>query len=373
MIRDDGKLVEMASQKYDSEDLLQRLLAEYPSLLAGDQIDPTSPRRWLLVSRETGVPDATGAADRWALDHLFLDQDGIPTLVEVKRSSDTRIRREVVGQMLDYAANGVAYWPADQVRSSLASRCEASGSNIDHVLREFLGPDVEHQQFWNQVETNLHAGRIRMVFVADEIPQELRRVVEFLNEQMHPSEVLAVQIRLFAGEGLRTLVPQVFGITQKSIDDKRKGLPGKRKKWDEGSFREALAQQASPDAAHVALTLLDWCKKNAEVVFGTGTARGSFVPSFDDGARGFRPFSVWTDGTLQVQFGYLDKHPSLSSEAARRELASKLNAVPGIGDDELTGWPQFSLTVLADAAGRGLFLDVIAWAANKVVTQAGST
>ena len=29
-----------------------------------------------------------------------------PTLVEVKRSSDTRIRREVVGQMLDYAANG---------------------------------------------------------------------------------------------------------------------------------------------------------------------------------------------------------------------------------------------------------------------------
>jgi hypothetical protein len=31
----------------------------------------------------------------------------VPTLLEVKRSSDTRIRREVVGQMLDYAANGV--------------------------------------------------------------------------------------------------------------------------------------------------------------------------------------------------------------------------------------------------------------------------
>jgi hypothetical protein len=33
------------------------------------------------------------------------DQNAVPTLVEVKRSSDTRIRREVVGQMLDYAAN----------------------------------------------------------------------------------------------------------------------------------------------------------------------------------------------------------------------------------------------------------------------------
>jgi hypothetical protein len=29
--------------------------------------------------------------------------------LEVKRSSDTRIRREVVGQMLDYAANGASF------------------------------------------------------------------------------------------------------------------------------------------------------------------------------------------------------------------------------------------------------------------------
>jgi 5-methylthioribose kinase len=37
--------------------------------------------------------------------------------VEVKRSSDTRIRREVVGQMLDYAANAVVYWPLEMIRA----------------------------------------------------------------------------------------------------------------------------------------------------------------------------------------------------------------------------------------------------------------
>jgi hypothetical protein len=36
-----------------------------------------------------------------------LDQDAILTIVEVKRSTDTHVRREVVGQMLDYAANAV--------------------------------------------------------------------------------------------------------------------------------------------------------------------------------------------------------------------------------------------------------------------------
>jgi len=29
-------------------------------------------------------------------NYLFVDQDGIPTLVEVRRQSDTRLRREVV-------------------------------------------------------------------------------------------------------------------------------------------------------------------------------------------------------------------------------------------------------------------------------------
>lgn len=94
----------------------QRLLALHPSLLAGDAVDPDSPRRWLLVSREQAVPGEEGGAGRWSLDHLFIDQDSVLTLVEVKRASDTRARHEVVAQMLDYAANGVVYWPAETLR-----------------------------------------------------------------------------------------------------------------------------------------------------------------------------------------------------------------------------------------------------------------
>ena len=52
---------------------------------------------------------------------------------------------------------------------------------------------------------NLLAGRIRMLFVADRIPSELPKVVEFLNAQMRPPEVLAVELRRHLGGGLRTL------------------------------------------------------------------------------------------------------------------------------------------------------------------------
>ncbi len=134
LVGGDDKLVEMTEQPYDSEDLLQGLLAQYPDLIARDQVDPTDPRRWMLVAREVGLPDREGAGDRWSVDHLFLDQDSIPTLVEVKRSSDTRIRREVVGQMLDYAANAVLFWPVETIRALLEERCRRDGLDPDGEL-----------------------------------------------------------------------------------------------------------------------------------------------------------------------------------------------------------------------------------------------
>ena len=51
-----GHLSEMNEETYISEDLLQQLLADYPSLISGTQINSLRPRRWLLISREFRVP-----------------------------------------------------------------------------------------------------------------------------------------------------------------------------------------------------------------------------------------------------------------------------------------------------------------------------
>src|SRR6266550_7253732 len=153
LIQDNNELVEMNEQAYDSEDLLQTLLAKYPSLLAGSQINAEAPRKWLLIDREFGVPSEEGGADQWALDHLFLDQDAIPTIVEVKRSSDTRLRREVVGQMLDYAANAVVYWPIEQLRAEFEANCQARSVDPAEEISRRLGIDIDPERLWQQVKT----------------------------------------------------------------------------------------------------------------------------------------------------------------------------------------------------------------------------
>src|SRR4051794_31399596 len=175
----DQQLVELRPSEYTNECLLQRLVADFPHLLAGEEIGET-PRRWLLIGREYGVPDWEEGGARWSVDHLFLDQDAVPTLVEVKLHGDTRIRREVVGQLLDYAANAVVYWPIEQLRERFAAEC----ADPDGRVRELAQPELDVETFWQRAEDNLRAGRLRLVFLADAIPGELRRVIEFLNGQM---------------------------------------------------------------------------------------------------------------------------------------------------------------------------------------------
>src|SRR4051812_24332682 len=225
LIGDDGGLVDMRERVYESEDIFQDLLAKYPALIAGDLIDGAAPRRWLLVTRETGLPSDEGGADRWSVDHLFLDQDGVPTILEVKRSTDTRIRREVVGQMLEYAANAVVYWPADSLRDRFEERCRTEGLDASQLLADCFGNGGDEEAFWQSVQTNLQAGKVRMLFVADAIPSELRRVVDFLNAQMPPAEVLAVEIKQYTDGRIRTLVPRVYGQTVEA--EQKKAVPAR--------------------------------------------------------------------------------------------------------------------------------------------------
>src|SRR5260370_21002762 len=101
LLQGQDSLVPMEPAQFATENDFQLLLARFPALLVGDQIDPQNPRRWVLVGREQPISTGENGASLWSIDHVFLDQDGIPTLVEIKRQSNTEIRRQVVGQMLD--------------------------------------------------------------------------------------------------------------------------------------------------------------------------------------------------------------------------------------------------------------------------------
>jgi hypothetical protein len=363
LLNGESKLIAMEESTYDSESLLQKLLADHPDLLAGEQINTDEPRRWLLVTREMTVPGEQYGAGRWSLDHLFLDQEAIPTLVEVKRSTDTRIRREVIGQMLDYAANAVAYWPVEEIKAKFENRCNDDKLDPDAELAELLGDVQDTSAFWQQVKTNLQAGRIRLIFIADEIPPELRRVVEFLNCQMDPAEVLAIEVKQFVSENLKTLVPRVVGQTETARRKK-----DEVRRWDESSFFLALSERPGEREAAVARRLLEWAKKHGlRIWWGQGKKDGSFFPSYISKFGQHLLFSVWTYGSIELQFQHM-RRPPFADEGKRRELAQRLSAIEGVSipDMALTKRPSLKLDLLIKSDNLEKFLGAFDWMLSEI-------
>ncbi len=239
----------------------------------------------------------------------------MPTFVECKRASDTRNRREVVAQMLDYAANGIAYWPPDRLRQAATETAQAAGTSIDEQISQLLGSgDADVDAFWATAEANLRSGHVRLVFVADEIPRELRRLVEFLNEKMADVEVLAVEVKQFVTSGHRVVVPRVLGLTEAARASKRRraGLP---------MTVDRLVEQSTEVAGRFFRSALDECASRGYEVVGRET--GICVRSNRSGS-GRRYAIMWLGPPDRFEFSF-GSLPLDESEAAslRTELLAK--------------------------------------------------
>ena len=243
-----GRLEPVVEERFETEELLQELIGQHPELLGGDQIRPADPLRWILIRREMPV-------EGWAVDHLLIDQDARPTLVEVKRGSNREIRRNIVGQMLDYAATAASVWSGDGMKQAFEEDATKRGVSTFDELGKLLDPDdgsdVEDfaNDFWERAATNLDANRLRLLFVADEIPAELERVVKFLNEQTRDNlEVLAVEVKQYPGSFGHALVSRVIG----QVD-----APSSSNARSPNLSRDQLLDALRPDVRDAMFSLLD--------------------------------------------------------------------------------------------------------------------
>jgi hypothetical protein len=366
------EFVAMHERAYDAEALLQALLADHPEILVGEE--EGDGRGWILVKREAGVADREGASDRWSLDHLFLDAEGVPTLVEVKRSSDTRARREVVAQMLDYAANAIAFWKVESLQAWFEAECERGNIGSAAKLETACGV-TDPDSYWDMVRTNLAADRIRLVFVADEIAPELRSIVEFLNRQMSETEVLAIEVKQYVdAEGQRqTIVPRLVGRTEAARAAKG-GSGRSSREWDEPSVLAEISRRHGDAVATIARSLIAWAEahQRARVVYGKGARDGSAGIRLDHDGASLHAFNVWTSpGSVEIPFDFMgsfSQAPFAERRSARDELRRRINeAVPGakIPTEEQRPRPSFSLNALGDEQARQRFLDAIEWAFDQ--------
>ncbi|MGB3714180.1 MAG: hypothetical protein WA996_07100 [Candidatus Promineifilaceae bacterium] len=182
------------------------------------------------------------------------------------------------------------------------------GHSLDDQIQELIGgEETDIETYWEGVEENLRQGKVRLIFVADNIPKTLRRLVEFINEKMNDVEVLAVEVKQYLGHEQKAMVPRVIGVTETTR--KAKKAVSKRK-WDEPSFFSTMAESEPDEVVAVARNILDWAHpRMTRVWWGEGTRLGSFVPVLNHNGRDHQLFALWTNGYIEIYFHWYQFKP----------------------------------------------------------------
>jgi hypothetical protein len=315
----------------DEEKELQGVLEKNYDLLPGNQIRPDDPCRWLLIKREMPVPDPGTGGNRWSIDFFFVDQSGMPTFIECKRFQDTRSRREVVGQMLEYAANGQYYWDRELLRDYASISVKPKFSDLEEAIRSLEPESGESvDDFLELIENNLREGQIRLIFFMEEAPNELKSIVDFLNSQMERSEVLIVEAKQYKKNGLKVIVPRLFGFTEEARRIKKSVTinKGERKKWNEEKFFEQARERLSSEQLEAVKRLYTYCKSSGfEIKWGTGKETGAFTVTR---ANLFPKsiISVVTKGSVYLNFGALRGNEFI--ESFRDDFAQAISEKLGV-------------------------------------------
>jgi predicted metal-dependent hydrolase len=154
---DDGRIIKILPSGYDDENMLKRLIKEYPTLLPTPT--HTSSERIFTLTDEYPI-DGGGS-----IDLLCVDNEGNIYIVETKLQKNSD-RRTIIAQLLDYASQ-MAKESFDTFKRKIEER---TGESIDKIL----GEDTD---IVNSIKQSLDEKRFVLIVCMDNIEQRLKDVI----------------------------------------------------------------------------------------------------------------------------------------------------------------------------------------------------
>ncbi|WP_246806897.1 hypothetical protein [Ensifer sp. ENS04] len=194
-----------ATQGGVSEADIQELVHKHPGSLPVEEVDPSfkSP---VAICRELMTPAG-------AIDNLLVTPSGLPILVECKLWRNPESRREVVGQILDYAKE-LSRWTSSDLQREVSRRLGRPGNAMLDLVRA-VDPAVDEITFNDALSHNLRRGRFLLLIVGDGIREGVESIAEYLQRHagLHFSMGL-VEMPIFALPGGGLLVtPRILART----------------------------------------------------------------------------------------------------------------------------------------------------------------
>lgn len=180
---------------FPDEKTLHDLVAAAPQLL------PLSGSpRLIVLGREVLL--GSGYADL-----LAVEPDGRPVIIETKLRNNTESRRAVVAQVLAYAA-ALHSISAEQFEQEVLAKHLGGRSLLDVIRESAQEESLDAREFAETLGTTLRDGTFRLVLVLDKAPDDLVRLVGYVEAVTSGLSVDLVTLAAYKIGDRHVIVPQ---------------------------------------------------------------------------------------------------------------------------------------------------------------------
>jgi|GEM_PF-5318465 len=298
------------SSPFTDEAELQSLLLSNPELLPLVQFGlAEKPVRFFVkeVELEAGYVDLLG-----------FSEDGSVTIVECKLARNDESRREVIGQLLDYASD-LYQWSYEELQEVCEGQ-EISGGQLDCDLAKLIcerakDAELDDGTVRNRIGRHLREGTFRLVVVVEGLRPSLKRIVSYIGRPGSSGMNLCLlELRQYAQEEGRIIVPILHGgqsidrepptvddpkleawreilrqtrerLSEKTLPHKMRWYPPKKPvgSWDNGYYFQAETDDQSvclwAEPGGLRLWAYIWRKRSPYTVESIGSVLGEITES----------------------------------------------------------------------------------------------
>jgi hypothetical protein len=239
--------VRIESDSSYNERWLQELLFDNPEILLLDEIDPNLVEI-VPICRELPLPKE---ATTVYLDILAATPHGRLILIECKLWRNPQARREVIGQLLEYAAL-LQGWSYGDLTARLKSKLGWKGENplFDRVRNSH--PTLDEARFVDEASRCLRRGNFDLIVAGDGIRSDIQTIATYLHGHTGlTSRITLVEFQVWHDTSGETIVIPKVPMRTKVIEQRvivdRDGVPIQIDTDSEDKIEDEVEKITDPD------------------------------------------------------------------------------------------------------------------------------
>ena len=319
---------------YKDEVHMQEIIYNKLDVIPFEDIQPKSANLMKIPIKELGLPGSGST------DIVVVDQEGTIYIIETKLAKNPEAKRQVVGQILEYAAflgEQDFNWLDSQVKSK-------QGKNFTEFFQDIQ--DWDKEIFEDNVANNLQQGRFKLIIVVDQLNRELQHTTQFMRDKLD-IEIYPIELRYFKDKNeTEILFPKVQASQKTKQSTKRPARP-----WDETSFFEDAKKKNGETLATIRKLYeigKELEKEHGEVTWGRGDTYGTFQVRVPFKGKPVALFVIKSDGERNW-FAFKNLTQLGADRALLTNYIGNLRRM-GFPFNEAIDWnryPEFKVSVLS--------------------------